>query len=204
MSRRRGAWLAVLLSVSGHQLALAAGMVATSETGLRAADHGPVWGLAVALVAAAAVLAVGLAAWRILALRLRLRLAPTVSLPSGATLLRTWTAVTAVALALFLLQENVEHLAQHGHLPMLEPLLSGQYVLVLPVFASLGLLLVAAGLAVGTTLRHLERAAAVLVLRGRPPRRIGSWRSLVHDRRRRTRMVTALSPRRGPPQPVIG
>ncbi len=111
----------------------------------------------------------------------------------------------SLALAIFLVQENLEHLTQHGHLPLLEPLLSGQYAAVLPVFVGLGLLLAAAGLAIGTTLRQLERAAATPRIDHRPPpRRVGSWRTLLHDRRRRSRMVTALSPRRGPPLPVRG
>jgi hypothetical protein len=105
----------------------------------------------------------------------------------------------------FLGQENLEHLTQHGHLPLLEPLLSGQYLAVLPAFAGLGLLLCAMGLAIGTTLRQLERAAGgPRIDRQPPPRRVGSWRTLLHDHRRRTRMLTALSPRRGPPLPVSG
>ena len=205
MSLRRLLAMGVLLAVIGHQLALAAGRVATSEAGLQAADHGRAWGLAVALVIAGGAVAVSLAGWRILALRLRLRLTPTLTLPDGRALLRTWAAVALVGLALFLVQENLEHLTQHGHLPLLEPLLSGQYVAVLPVFTGLALLFAAAGLAIGTTLRQLERAAgAARIGRQPPPRRVGSWRSLIHDQRRRTRMVTALSPRRGPPLPVCG
>ncbi|HEX6473824.1 MAG TPA: hypothetical protein VF114_01895, partial [Candidatus Limnocylindria bacterium] len=127
MSLRRLLGLAVLLAVAGHQLALAAGDLAAPGAGLRAADHGPAWGFAVALVVAGGVLATSLAAWRILALRLHLRVAPTLSLPAGEALVRTWAALTLLALAIFLAQENIEHLTQHGHLPLLEPLLSGQY-----------------------------------------------------------------------------
>lgn len=204
MSLRRRLVLAVLLAVIGHQLALAAGRLAAHGAGLQAADHGAAWGLAVATVTAAAVLAACLTAWRILALRLRLRVAPTLSLPSGQALLRTCFAITLLALAVFLAQENVEHLTQHGHLPLLEPLLGGQYVAVLPVFAGLGLLLAAAGLAIGTTLQSLEHAVRSSRTHRQAPRRIGTWQTLIHDRRRRTRMVTALSPRRGPPQPIGG
>ena len=205
MSLRRRLSLAVLLAVTGHQLALAAGRVATGQTGLQAADHGAAWGFAVALVVAGAVVAASLAGWRILALRLRLRLTPTMTLPRGATLLRTWAWVTVLGLIVFLAQENLEHLTQHAHLPLLEPLLSGQYLAVLPVFGGLGLLLCAAGLAIGTTLQQLECAAsAPRVDRQPPPRRVGSWRTLLHDHRRRTRMLTALSPRRGPPLPICG
>ncbi|HEX6474470.1 MAG TPA: hypothetical protein VF114_05225 [Candidatus Limnocylindria bacterium] len=205
MSLCRRLGLAVLLAVAGHQLALAAGDLAAPGAGLRAADHGPAWGFAVVLVVAGAVLATGLAAWRILALRLHLRVAPALSLPSGGALLPTWVTLTLMAVAFFLAQENVEHLTQHGHLPLLEPLFSGQYAAVLPVFAGLGLLLAAAGLAIGTTLQRLKHA--IRATRGRrqpPPRRVGTWRALLHDRRRLTRMVTALSPRRGPPLPTIG
>jgi hypothetical protein len=205
MSVRRQLGLAALLAMTGHQLALAAGQGATRETGLWAADHGPAWSIAVALVSAAALLAVVLVAWRILALRRRLRLMPTLSPPDGRSLLRGWAVVTLLALTVFLVQENVEHVAQHGHLPLLDPLLSGQYRAVLPVFGGLGLLLAAAGLAIGTTLRELERAASASRNDHRPPpRRVGSWRPLLHDRRPRTWMLTALSPRRGPPQPVRG
>ena len=205
MSLRRALALAILVSVAGHQLALAAGHGAAGETGLQAADHGPAWGLAVALVIMGAAVGLSLAAWRILALRLRLRQTPTLSMPDAGALLRTWALVTVLALAAFLVQENLEHVTQHGHVPLLEPLLSGQYSSVLPVFAGLGLLLGAAGLAIGTTLRRLELAAgAPRINRQPPPRRVGSWRTLLWDRRQRTRMVTALSPRRGPPLAVRG
>jgi hypothetical protein len=205
MSLRRLLGLAVLLAATGHQVAIAAGRLAGPGAGLQAAGHGAAWGLAVALVVAGAVLAVGFAVWRILALRLRLRVAPTLTLPSGQALMRTWAWLTVLALAGFVAQENLEHLTQHGHLPLLEPLLSGQYMAVLPVFAGLGLLLAAAGLAIGTTLQRLERAVRTLrAARPRPPRRVGGARSLIHDRRPRTRMVTALSPHRGPPLPIRG
>jgi hypothetical protein len=203
MSLRRRLALAVLLAVTGHQLALAAGRVDTGRTGLLAAEHGTAWGIAVALVIASAVVAASLAGWRILALRLRLRLTPTLALPRGATLLRTWTLVTLLGLVAFLTQENVEHLTQHGHLPLIEPLLSGQYVAVLPVFAGLGLLLCTAGLAIGTTLRQLERAASADRIGAQPPpRRVGSWRTLLRDHRRQSHMLAALRSRRGPPLPV--
>jgi hypothetical protein len=205
MSIRRALGLGVLLAVIGHQLALAAGRLAVYGTGLQASDHGTAWALAVALVIAGAVLAAGLAGWRIVAFRLRLRVAPTLSLPTGGALVRTWAALTLLALAVFVAQENVEHLTQHGHLPLLEPLLSGPYAAVVPVFAGLGLLLAASGLAIGTTLQRLERAVrASGAHRQPPPRRLGAWRTLLHDRRRFTRMITALSSRRGPPLPISG
>ena len=205
MSLRRRLALAVLLAVIGHQVAIAAGRLAAPGAGLQAADHGAAWGLAVALVMAGAGLALGFAVWRILALHLRLRVAPTLTLPSGRTLLAAWAWLTVLALAGFLTQENLEHLTQHGHLPLLEPLLGGQYVAVLPAFAGLGLLLATAGLAIGTTLQRLERAARPLrAARPRPPRRVGGSQPLIHDRRPRTRMVTALSPHRGPPLPIGG
>lgn len=205
MSLRRGLGLSIVVAVAGHQMALAAARLAMGEPGLAAADHGPAWSIALGLVLAGAVAAVSLAAWRIVALRLRLRRTPTLSMPGGGALLRTWTLLFILALVIFLVQENLEHLTQHGHLPLLEPLFSGQYAAVLPVFAGLALLLAAAGLAVGTTLRQLERAARTpRIDRRPPPRRVGSWRPLVHDRRRRTAMVTALSPRRGPPLPACG
>ena len=204
MSVGRRLGLAILQAVIGHEVAISAGRLAHGA-GLEAADHGAAWGLAMALVTAGAVMALGFAVWRMLSLRLRLRVTPTLTLPSGHALLRTWAGLTLLALAGFLAQENLEHLTQHGHLPLLEPLLSGQYVAVLPAFAGLGLLLAAAGLAIGTTLHRLERAARTLrAARRRPPRRVGGAQSLIHDRRPRTRMVTALSPHRGPPLPIGG
>jgi hypothetical protein len=201
MSLRRRLGVAMLLAVCGHQLALAAGRLPPADAGLRAADHGAAWSLAVLLVVGGAMAALALAGWRIAALRLRLRVRPALRLPDGHALLGGWATVTLLALAVFLAQENVEHISQHGHLPLLEPLLSGQYVAVLPLFAGLGLLFAAAGLAVTTTIRQLERAAdAARGDRRPPPRRIGSWQSLLDDHRPRTRMVTALSPRRGPPR----
>jgi hypothetical protein len=202
MSLRRRLALAVLLAVSGHQLALAAGGLATGQTGLRASDHGTVWGIAVALVVAGGVMAASVAGWRILALRLHLRLTPTMTLPDGATLLSTWALVASLGLVVFLAQENLEHLTQHGHLPLLEPLLSGHYMAVVPVFAGLGLLFCAAGLAIGASLRQLELAASARIRHRPPPRRIGSWRTLLDDHRSRTHLLAALRPRRGPPLPV--
>jgi hypothetical protein len=203
MSLPRRVWLALLLAVTGHQLALAAGRL-SSETGLAAADHDATWRLAVLLALAAMATALAIAGWRIVALRLRLRTTPTLRLPRGGALLRAWAAITALALAVFLAQENVEHLTQHGHLPLLEPLLSGQYAAVMPVFCGLGLLVAVAGIALTTTIRQLEQAAGAAPRHHRPPpRRVGSWRTLIHDRRQRARMVTPLGQRRGPPLPAF-
>ena len=151
VSLRRRLTLAVLLAVTGHQLALAAGRVTTGEAGVaggrpragvghgrRARDRGHGGGCEPG------------------------RLAHPGASPSPAPDPDPEPArrrhapphlglVTVLALAILLVQENLEHLTQHGHLPLLEPLLSGQYVAVLPVFAGLGLLLAAAGLAIGAT-----------------------------------------------------
>jgi hypothetical protein len=196
--------MAVILAMTGHQLALAAGRGATHDGGLQASTHGAAWGLTVGLVASASVAAALFLAWRMLALRLSLPIAPTLSLPSGATLLRAWGTITLLALVAFLAQENLEHLTQHGHLPLLEPLFSGRYAAVLPIFAGLGLLLAAAGLAIGTTLQRLEQATrASTAHRRRPPRRLGSWRQRLQDRRRQARMVTTFNPWRGPPLALV-
>jgi hypothetical protein len=204
MSLRRRSALAVVLAVTGHQLALAAGRVASHDGGLEAAVHGAAWGTAVGLVLAGFLTATLVIAWRVLALRLSLRMTPTINLPTGGALLRAWGSVTMLALVGFLAQENVEHLTQHGHLPLLEPLFSGQYASVLPIFAGLGLLLAAAGLTIGTALQRLEQAARVSTAHRRPPpRRLGSRRERLHDRRRRARMVTAFNPWRGPPNAVV-
>jgi hypothetical protein len=194
--------LALLVAVGGHQAVLLPGQAEVHSAGLTATPHTAVWGAAVALVLVMLLLAAAWTAWRLVALRWRLRRVPVMRVPRGAVLLRSWAAIAGLALAAFLLQENWEHFAGHGHLPLLDPLLSGEYATTLPVFSGLGLLVAIASLVLGHRLAELRAATARRApQRERPIRRI-SRPVVPADRRLRARMATSLMARRGPPLTV--
>jgi TRAP-type C4-dicarboxylate transport system permease small subunit len=201
VSRRRGLALGALIAVGGHQAVLAVGHDnAASDGGLQAAAHPAAWGIAVALVVLAALWAAAWIGWRIVALRLRLADIPSLRLPRGDSMPATWLRLLATAVLIFLLQENAEHLAAHGHLPLLDPLLSGQYQATVPIFSGLALLVTIASLAIGTRLADL--GAAVWRLRSqipRAPKCMKRWQSVSADRRLLARLCIGLSDRRGPP-----
>lgn len=86
---------------------------------------------------------------------------------------RTWSALFAVVAFGFLVQENVEHAAGHGHLPGTGALFGPEYPLALPVIALITLV----GALLGAAAERTERALAtaieqVLRLILRPPRRL--------------------------------
>ncbi|MEP6470209.1 MAG: hypothetical protein ABJC24_10595 [Chloroflexota bacterium] len=201
MSRRRGLALATLIAVGGHQAVLAVGHDgALPGGGLQAAAHPAAWSIAVALVVLAGLGAATWVGWRIVALRLRLAIVPSPRLPRGQSVLVIWLCLLAMAILIFLLQENAEHLAAHGHLPVLDPLLSGQYQATLPVFGSLALLVSIASLAIGTRLTDLGAAESRLRSRiPRAPQRVERWQSVVADLRLLARLTIGLGDRRGPP-----
>jgi TRAP-type C4-dicarboxylate transport system permease small subunit len=156
--------------------------------------------MAVTLVVLAALWAAAWIGWRIVALRLRLADIPSLRLPRGEGMPATWLRLLATAVLIFLLQENAEHLAAHGHLPLLDPLLSGQYQATLPIFSGLALLVSIASLAIGTRLADLGTAESRLRSRiPRAPQRVERWQSVVADRRLLARLTIGLGDRRGPP-----
>jgi hypothetical protein len=205
MTRRRNLVLAVLVAVGAHQVVLATGEdAARHSAGLHPVAHSAEWSAGVALLMLLVMLATGWTAWRIAALRWRLALIPSVQIPGGHDLPGTWARILIPALAIFLLQENAEHLIAHGHLPLIEPLLSGQYQAALPIFAGLALLVAITSLVVGKRLKDLSAAIQRLSLvPAHRPRRIGCWRSFVGDRRLSARLATAMSARRAPPPSVL-
>jgi TRAP-type C4-dicarboxylate transport system permease small subunit len=204
MTRRRNLVLAVLVAVGAHQVVLATGEdAARHSAGLHPVAHSAEWSATVALLMLLVMLATGWTAWRIAALRWQLALIPSVQIPGGHVLPGTWARILVAALAIFLLQENAEHLIAHGHLPLIEPLLSGQYQAALPIFGGLALLVAITSLVVARRLNDLRAAVRLSVPPAHRPRRVGSWRTFFGDRRHRARLATAMSARRAPPASVL-
>lgn len=169
-----------------------------------AVAHPAGWSAGVALLMLIVMLAAGWTAWRIAALRWHLAVIPAVQVPAGRLLPGTWARILVPALTIFLLQENVEHLVAHGHLPLVDPLQSGQYQAALPIFAGLALLVAIASLVLGRRLKDLRAAVTRLrLVTARAPRRVRSWRTFVGDRRHSARLATAMSARRAPPVAVL-
>ena len=159
----------------GHALARA----------LREAGH-DYWGAASLLLVAVAAAAVTTMLVRLHALRRAASAleAERTSSPQGRYLARwlgTWTRLLAIVAIGFLLQENAEHLLQHGHAPGLGALVGPEYPLALPVIGvvtALAALVVAALTATEQALlrviadamrRSLRRAPRSIE---RPPRRL--------------------------------
>ncbi len=71
-----------------------------------------------------------------------------------------WTALFVVTAAAFTLQENIEHLAGHGHLIGLEALSGPEYPLALPVIAVVTLVVAALGALVRWRIAVLEARLA--------------------------------------------
>ncbi|HEX5040787.1 MAG TPA: hypothetical protein VFW95_11700 [Candidatus Limnocylindria bacterium] len=131
---------------------------------LRAAGH-DYWGVASAFIAA-----IGLVVGLVAVARLRrlqrhasdLRAAPRVS---GRTrqVLRTWGRLFVIVTAGFLVQENLEHLAMHGHLIGAGALAGPEYPLALPVIAAVTFVAgVVGGLIRGKESALLQAIAAAL------------------------------------------
>jgi hypothetical protein len=205
MTWRRNLAMAVLVAVGAHQAVLAVGTEAGQQPNdLHSVAHPAGWNAGVALMLIALMLAAGWLAWRVVALRLRLAVIPRVQIPGGHLLPGTWARILLPALAIFVLQENAEHLLAHGHLPLIGPLLSGQYRAALPIFAGIALLVAITSLVIGKRLADL-RAAAIprRLVPARPPRHVGGWRTWLRDSRHSARRAHALSARRAPPVPVL-
>jgi hypothetical protein len=204
MSRPRLLALAGVVAVAGHQAVLITGHDQLHTSGLAATPHPASWSAGVALVLGLLLATVAWIAWRIVALRWRLGTVPSLRAPDGGQLPRTWAVIVATALAIFLLQENIEHLTSHGHLPLLDPLLSGEYAATVPVFAGLALLLAVATLTLALRLSDLETALRPPARTRRRPARRRGWQPQPSDRRLRARMATALMALRAPPASASG
>lgn len=169
--------LAVVLA--GHQLVYAAtyGLLGV-EQALSSAGHGAYWLITGALVSLALAAGVLLGARRWMGLRAQLRAAERFPRRGGsidwpafrASVVRLAPRLALSALAIFFVQENLEHSAYYGgHLPGLGVLIGSEYTATIPIFV-----LVAALVAGITSLLHLSLASlARLVdrLRRRRPER---------------------------------
>ena len=149
---------------------------------LRTAGHG-YWGIASAVLLAFALLAAGGAGLRILLLRRRAaalgaRATRDTSWPGA--FIRNWTMLGVVVAVAFAVQENVEHLAAHGHAPGVGALIGPEYPLALPVMALVTAL--AAAIATLVAGRHEALVAAIHAVL-RPPVRVVAPAASVMARR---------------------
>ena len=202
VSRLRLLALASLVAVAGHQAVLMSGAETAHASGTMATPHTTAWSVGVMLAMAVLLVVASWTAWRLIALRLHLASVPTFRMPSGDSLPRTWASIGFGALVIFLLQENAEHLIAHGHLPLLDTLLSGQYAATAPIFAGISLLAALFSLTVTRRISDLRLAASAARCRGRRPVRRMGLRARLADRRLRARMATGLMARRAPPASV--
>jgi hypothetical protein len=209
LGRRRLYLLAATVAVIGHQVALAVGdLPRTLGFGsLRPTEHGAGWFVTVLAVAVGALATLTLATWRIRSLRRRLVAAsarmPWSASPSRAELLAASLRIFALAILAFLLQENWEHLSAHGHLPLLEPLVAGQYVATVPVFAALAVLAGMLGLRLGSHIAELAAALAIARAATRAPRRVLTPEGRLDDLRDTARRASGRLGRRAPPRTVL-
>ena len=169
---------------------------------LRAGGHG-YWGMASALIGAIGLIVGVFAVARLRRLRRRaqrLGVAPRAS-RRAERVLRTWGSLFLLVAAGFLFQENLEHLAAHGHLIGTGALASPEYPLALPVIAAVTLV---AGIVVGL-LRSTESAlveaisSALAAFRGpgSPPARVTVNASVA-----RASVLARLGACRAPPELV--
>ena len=155
---------------------------------VRAAGH-DYWGVASVILAAIGVAAALRAGLRIHALRrqaaaLGVTRRRCIGPSTSARLASTWLGLFAIVAIGFATQENLEHLAVHGHAIGLGALLGPEYPLALPVIALITGVAALIAAAVGTTERALVAViAAVLRALGRaprtlarPPMRLAFWR----------------------------
>lgn len=90
---------------------------------------------------------------------------------------RLWLLLLATGLAVFTVQENVEHFAQHGgHFYNLGVLYAGEYVLTIPVFALLSLAAATVGSLALERLRVLAKAVAHAETSSHRPQWVGQRR----------------------------
>jgi hypothetical protein len=184
IARRRAApavWSAVRLltlalgvALPAHDLVYAAGH-GTHQLARALGDsgHAPFWAWAVtAALSSLALIAAGqLGRWRRLSTRLEGLKSPAPAVrplrvalrrPPLRVVARLWLPLLTVALAIFVVQENVEHYLRHaGHVPLLEVLFDREYVAAVPVFGAMTLVVAAARAAIQTKLARLVRALRI-------------------------------------------
>jgi len=142
---------------------------------LRAAGH-DYWGVASLVLAAIGVAAAARAALRIHALRRRLaglgvRRPKPIGSSISARLASTWLRIFAIVAIGFAIQENLEHLAVHGHAIGVGALLGPEYPLAIPMIALISGVAALIAAAVGNAESTLVAViAAVLRAHGRAPR----------------------------------
>jgi hypothetical protein len=167
MSRSRLLLLAAGVMVAGHQLTLGIGRALSADpASLRATEHGTPWIVIASVVGMLMVAIAAIAICRVAALRTRLRALsarlPAWQRPDPIAVARVAARLLALALGGFLLQENAEHLIGHGHLPLLAPLIAGQYVVALPVFAVVSTLVGAVAVVLSRRVAELTTAQAAI------------------------------------------
>lgn len=143
MALGRFAVLIAAVLVAAHDLVYLAAYGPRAQRILEAAGHGPAWvAVAVgALLGAGALAAITLHRSRVLRRRLTSLGGPALDpLPMPQLVRRIgrlWLPLLAVSLGVFAIQENLEHLQHHGHLPGTAVLWSVGYEWALPIFAAL-------------------------------------------------------------------
>jgi len=151
--------------------AIQAGLGQSLTDALRDAGH-DYWGVASALISAIGILAALRASARVVALRRRARdlgVAP-VAIRRSRRMLRAWGWLFLIVTAGFLIQENLEHLATHGHLIGAGALAGPEYPLALPVIAAVTLAAgIVGGLIGGAESALLDAIATALAGLGRRP-----------------------------------
>jgi hypothetical protein len=143
MALGRFALLVAAVLAPAHDLVYLAAYGPRAQRILDTAGHGPAWfAVAVAcLLGGGALAAITLHRSRILRRRLRSLGGPALdSLPLpqlAARIWRLWVPLLLVSLAVFAVQENLEHLNHHGHLPGTAVLHGVGYEWALPIFVAL-------------------------------------------------------------------
>jgi hypothetical protein len=214
MSRMGGRLARMLLLapvvVLGHELVLwvGHGPGASLAASLRATGHGTAWVLTAAAILLATLAGCIAVVGRIGALRRRLQ-ALAARLPShrrldNRALASRWWWSFSLSVIGFLLLENAEHATAHRHLPLLEPLIRGQYVATVPIFAVLSLVATALSLVVHGRLRTLEVAVrrAERLRLPRAPRAMHRLPRRALDLRAVTQVTAGSWSRRAPPWPL--
>lgn len=170
----RLAILALVVLLVAHDLVYAAGHgVGRVADALSASGHDPYWrlvGLA-GIVGLAALVTTAARRWQGLRARLGGLIGAVpgsdirrvvVRRPTVGEVVRVWLWLLAIALPLFVVQENVEHYLGHaGHLPLLGVLVEPQHLAALPVFGLVALLVAVVAAGVEVRLAGLERAVRI-------------------------------------------
>ena len=170
---------------------------------LRSAGHG-YWGAASALIAATGLIVGLLAAARVLRLRRRAQRLGVAPPPSRRAnrILRAWGWLFLIVSTGFFVQENLEHLATHGHLVGAGALAGPEYPLALPVIAAVTF---GAGI-VGGLIGGAESgllAAIASALAGLRPRRAPAAGRIADATVARPSVLARRGASRAPPEMVV-